>query len=73
VVPIGVADSSGFWIEGAPHVISIEDPTGRRVEETIRFVGNVLMWESDGVTHRLETVLGLEEALRIAESVQPLC
>lgn len=71
VVPIEAAGSTGFWIEGAPHVITYEDGTGRRVEESTRLAGNVLMWEAAGVTHRIETVLGLEETLRIAESVEP--
>jgi hypothetical protein len=70
VIPTEVAGRSGFWIEGATHVISIEDASGRRVEETLRLAGNVLMWETDEVTHRLETMLGLDEALGIAESVR---
>lgn len=72
VVPTVVAGWNGFWIEGDPHVISIEDGSGRRVEETPRLAGNVLMWETDEVTHRLETMLGLNEALRIAESMRSL-
>jgi hypothetical protein len=72
VIPTEVAGWSGFWIEGATHVISIEDASGRRVEETLRLAGNVLMWETDEVTHRLETMLGLDEALGIAESMRSL-
>lgn len=72
VIPTEVAGRSGFWIEGATHVVSIEDASGRRVEETLRLAGNVLMWETDEVTHRLETMLGLEEALGIAESMRSL-
>ena len=72
VIPIEVAGRSGFWIEGATHVISIEDASGRRVEETLRLAGNVLMWETDEVTHRLENMLVLDEALGIAESLRSL-
>ncbi len=32
--------------------------------------GNVLIWEKDRVTYRLETDLELDEAIRIAESLQ---
>jgi len=71
VIPTEVAGRNGFWIEGDPHVISVEDASGRRVEETLRLAGNVLMWETDEVTHRLETMLGLDEAIRIAESMGP--
>jgi hypothetical protein len=70
VVPVEVGASTGFWIEGAPHIIFYEDGSGQRVEESVRLAGNVLMWETDGVTHRLETAVGLDEALRIAESVR---
>jgi hypothetical protein len=72
VIPTEVAGWSGFWIEGDPHVISIEDASGRRVVETLRLAGNVLMWETDEVTHRLETMLGLDDALGIAESMRSL-
>ena len=32
--------------------------------------GNVLIWEENKITHRLETDLALDEAIRIAESLQ---
>ena len=72
VIPTEVGGWSGFWIEGATHVLSIEDASGRRVEETPRLAGNVLIWETDEVTHRLETMLGMDEALGIAESMRSL-
>jgi hypothetical protein len=34
--------------------------------------GHVLIWENEDVTYRLETDLSLEEAIRIAESLQPI-
>jgi hypothetical protein len=34
--------------------------------------GHVLIWEKDGVTYRLETNTSMEEAVRIAESLQPI-
>ena len=34
--------------------------------------GNVLIWESDGITYRLETDLPLQEARAIAESLEPI-
>jgi hypothetical protein len=71
VLAVDVAGWRGWWIEGSPHVISTEDASGRRVEQTLRLAGNVLMWETDDVTHRLETMLGRGEALRIAESMRP--
>ncbi len=34
--------------------------------------GNVLIWEQDGITYRLECNLSMEEAVQIAESLRPL-
>ena len=34
--------------------------------------GRVLIWEADGITYRLETDTSLEEAIRIAESLEPI-
>jgi hypothetical protein len=54
-----------FWIH-APHdllVITDEGDTRFHVD------GNVLVWERDGITFRLETPLGLEAARAVAVSV----
>lgn len=67
---VEVGGAIGLWIEGAPHVISYEDAAGNRVEEETRLAGNVLMWESEGVTHRIETTAGLQAALSLARSLQ---
>ena len=69
---VEVGSVIGLWIEGAPHLISYEDAAGNRVEEETRLAGNVLMWESDGVTHRLETTVGLGPSLALAGSLQPV-
>lgn len=34
--------------------------------------GHVLIWENNGVTYRLETGASMEEAVRIAESLEPI-
>jgi hypothetical protein len=34
--------------------------------------GHVLIWEENGLTHRLETDLSLEETIKIAESLEPI-
>lgn len=69
IEPLAVAGAQGWWLAGDPHVIFYLDRRGEFVERESRLVGNVLIWERDGITHRLESGLGLEEALRIAESV----
>jgi hypothetical protein len=68
---VEVGSAIGLWMEGAPHLITFEDGAGNRVEEETRLAGNVLMWESDGVTHRIETTVGLQATLRLAGSLRP--
>ena len=58
------------WVTG-PHVLQFLDSKGRRDMEAKRFIdGNVLVWERNGVTYRLESALTLEEAVRVAESLR---
>jgi len=68
---VDVDGVTGFWLTGAPHVFMFE--TGRRdlVEDETRLTGNVLVWERDGITYRLESSLDLAESLAIAESLRP--
>jgi hypothetical protein len=54
-----------LWTTG-PYMLEYTDGMGFKwlVE------GHVLLWEQDGLTHRLETGLPLDEAIRIAESLE---
>jgi len=67
---IAVSGEPGFWISGAPHGFFVVCyGVGECREERYRLAGNVLLWEQDGVTLRLESALSLKEALAITESV----
>ena len=67
---ISVGGEPGFWISGAPHgFFFVCYDAGECREERYRLAGNVLLWEQDGVTLRLESALSREAALAIAESV----
>ena len=59
---VSVDGRPGIWVEGR-HVVS--EPFGLP-----RIAGNVLLWEQDGLTVRLEGRLTREEALEIARSVR---
>jgi hypothetical protein len=68
---VTVGDEPGFWISGAPHgffFVCFGD--GECREERYRLAGDVLLWEQDGLTVRLESALSLEDALTIAESMR---
>ncbi len=56
-----------LWLTGE-HILAFYGPRGgdfiRRIEN------NVLIWQLDGITYRLESAASLEEAVRVAESVE---
>jgi len=58
----------GYWITGDPHLFFYEGPSGF-VDDTRRWVGDVLLWADGPITYRLETSLGHEAAIAIAESM----
>jgi hypothetical protein len=72
LLDVEVRGRPGFWIEGEPHVFLFENPNGSIEFESIRLAGNVLLWEENGVTIRIESALPRDVVLRIAESLGPL-
>ncbi|MFZ0548888.1 MAG: hypothetical protein WAM60_25785, partial [Candidatus Promineifilaceae bacterium] len=59
-----------YWVQGE-HLLSFYDANGQISTELTHLVeGNALIWTVDKVTYRLETVLSLEEAVRMAESMR---
>ncbi len=64
---VTVRGQRGVWATG-PYLVVM----GSGAVEIRRLTdGETLIWEEGGVTFRLETRAGLEEALRMAESLQP--
>ena len=61
-----VNDAWAIWVEGQ-HWLQLRDG---RVEPWYFVEGNVLIWFDGQVTYRLESGLALEEAVRIAESLE---
>ena len=70
LTPVTVNGNRGFWISGPPHFFAYVDPSGRTVEDTRRAVGDTLIWADGDVTYRLEALVGMEEAIRLAESLR---
>ncbi|MGH9177402.1 MAG: hypothetical protein ACRD0N_02450 [Acidimicrobiales bacterium] len=68
--PVAVNGGEGWWISGAPHTVTYLTPGGREVSTATRLAGNVLLWERAGITYRLESALGLADALRLAADVR---
>jgi hypothetical protein len=67
---VTVSGQSGDWIAGAPHEVVLVDRHGDPFPETVHLAGNTLMWQRGELTVRIEGKFGLQEALRIARSVQ---
>jgi hypothetical protein len=69
VEPVRIGDG-GYWIDGDPHMYFYISPEGNHVEEGRRWVGDALIWQDGEMTYRIETSLGKDAAIRIAESLQ---
>jgi hypothetical protein len=66
---VRVRRHSGYWIRGA-HFFYYFDEFGNQYEETVRLAANVLLWEENGITYRIEGKFGSTLALEIAESLE---
>jgi hypothetical protein len=64
---VRVDGARGWWIT-TPHQLTLETDVGSR---TYSVSGNVLIWQVGNVTYRLETTLGLGNALGLATSIGP--
>lgn len=63
-----VNGNQAFWLVG-PHYFRLRDSSA---EEWLFVDGSVLLWWDGDVTYRLEGAESLQDALRIAESLQPV-
>ena len=70
VEPVQLGDGSAYWITGDPHVFFYMSPDGEHIDEGRRWVGDALIWQRGEMTYRIETSLGKDAAIRIAESLQ---
>lgn len=62
-VSVSVNGAPGLWITGARHEIVYRDRSGQIDAKTRRLVGNVLLWDKDGITYRLEGAKTRAQAL----------
>ena len=69
VEPVSVDGSPGWWIAGAPHEILVLRPDGEVGVVTSALAGDTLLFARDGTLYRLETALGRDATIAIAESM----
>lgn len=70
IAPVKVAGHDGYWISGDPHFFFYTTSDGAFVEDSRRWVGDALIWNDGTATYRIESALGREATIEIAESVQ---
>ena len=59
-----------YFVSGEPHLVMLLDEFGLEIPESVRLARNVLLWEEEGRTVRLEGDLTLADALELAESMR---
>lgn len=69
VEAVTVDGRPGLWLTGAPHQVSFIDPDGAVVLDSVRRAGDVLIWQHDGVTYRIEGLTSLAAALQVATAL----
>jgi hypothetical protein len=69
VEPVRVDGHAGYWLAGRPHFFFYVDPDGRTVDDTRRWVADTLIWAADGITYRLESALGRDATIALAEGL----
>ncbi len=68
VAPVFVDARPGYWLSGDPHFFFYMGTDGV-VDDDRRWVGDALLWSDGQVTYRLESALGRDATIRIAESL----
>lgn len=67
---VRVDGAPGWWIAGAPHEILVRSPGGSVRVLRSALVGDTLVFARDGTLYRLESALGREATIAIAESMR---
>lgn len=67
---VEVNGTEGYWLSGGAHSFFYRDADGNIVQESLRLVANVLLWEQGGLTMRVETTGSLRSAQAITTSLR---
>lgn len=60
----------GYWISGEQHFFFYVRPDGSVVDDSRRWVGDALVWSEGQTTYRIESALGLDATIALAESLE---
>jgi hypothetical protein len=70
IEPAAVGGDRGWWISGAPHELLIERPDGQVGSIPAAIAGDTLVFARDGTLYRLESSLGRDATVAIAEGLR---
>lgn len=70
VEAVTVDGTRAWWITGAPHELLLLRPDGQAGVAYAALVGDTLVFERDGTVYRLESALGRDRSIEIAESLR---
>ncbi len=70
IEPVIVGGDRGWWISGAPHEFMVERPDGEIGSLRSAVAGDTLVFERGGTLYRLESSLGRDATVAIAESLR---
>ena len=68
--PVRVAGRAGFWISGDPHFFFYVGKDGATIDDDRRWVGDALVWSDGTLTYRIESALGRDATIELAESLR---
>jgi hypothetical protein len=68
--PVSVGGDRGWWISGAPHEIFVTRPDGDVDMVMSALAGDTLVFARDGTLYRLESALGRDATIAIAEGLR---
>lgn len=66
IEPVRVDGDPGYWLSGGPHVLQFQSQSGATHQVPLKVVGNVLAWQHEDLTLRLEGDISKSQALRLA-------
>jgi DNA-directed RNA polymerase specialized sigma24 family protein len=72
VEALEVDGHAAYWISGAPHILRYSDPAGSDAIVVSRLASDALVWQSGEVVYRIESALGRDATLSLAEQLVPL-
>jgi hypothetical protein len=67
---VKVDGHDAYWISGDPHFFFYTAADGHFVEDSRRWVGDALIWNDGSATYRIESSLGRDATIALAESIE---